>query len=217
MNKKIPVPAITRLCKVYKLLGDLYLSGRKRVSSSEIGGLLGSGAHNIRKDINYIGEIGNTGSGYGVSVLKEHICRELNLKKPRNVCVAGLGRIGSAVLEYKGFKKKGYSIVAGFDSDVNRLDTIRTSVQVFPAHEITDVVRNKKIELAVLAVPAEAANDIAQRLINGGVKGIVNFTPAIIIKKRDNVHIINMDLVTEFTLLSARISIDESGNWCGVL
>lgn len=209
MNTNISLSALIRLCTLHSLLDELSLSGRESISSAELAEIIGISAHTIRKDINFLGEIGNSGAGYKIKKLYVHIDNELRLNKSRNACVVGLGRIGSAILSYERFNESGFTIVAGFDSDINLLDTIQTDVPVFPTYEIPEIVKQKNIELSVLAVPADAARDIADRLILAGVKGVVNFSPAIFTCDDSRVHIKNMDLINEFNVLSACISLDE--------
>lgn len=209
MDMNISKPALIRLCNLYSLLEELSLSGKETISSAELAKMFGSSAHTIRKDINFLGEIGNSGAGYKIKKLYAHIDNELRLNKSRTACIVGLGRIGSAILSYERFAESGLTIVAGFDSDINLLDTIQTDVPVFPTYEIPEIVKQKNIELSVLAVPAHAAQDIADRLILAGVKGIVNFSPAILTCNDSRVHIKNMDLINEFNVLSACISLDE--------
>ena len=209
MNLNLPLPALNRLCTIYRLLGDLQISDVEIVSSSELGRILGEAPHNIRKDINLLGEVGNTGSGYRVSFLKEAIRNHLQLDTARNACVVGLGRIGSAVLAYERFDESGFTIVAGFDSDINLLDTIPTTVSVYPSHEIDEIVKRKNVQLAVIAVPAKATHIVADRLIKAGVRGILNFSPAIVTSDDPGVYITNMDMIYEFTRLSAQMSLDD--------
>lgn len=212
MKKELSTPSLSRLCAIYELLVDFEKKGIKRVSSTELGKTLAFGSHNIRKDISYLGEIGSYGAGYDVGKLRRHIGNALCLTKKRPACVVGLGRLGSAMLAYKGFEEKGYSIIAGFDSDINLLDIIKTTVPVYPAHEITEIVRIKKIELGIIAVPASAAKDAAHKLILGGIRGIVNFSPEVIPCDDKSVHVANIDIIKEFTMLSALLSIDEQKN-----
>jgi len=208
MRPRIPRPTVIRLCTIFRLVDDLLLEGRTRVSSSELGRMLGAGSHSVRKDINCMsGDVGDIGSGYDVARLREHIRRELGLNRRRNACVVGLGRLGSAILAYERFTNSGYTIVAGFDTNMNKLETIRTDIELFAAHEIVDMVRLKKIEIGVIAVPASAAQETADRLVEGGVKGIVNFSPALIQHDSNRVTIANIDIVREFTILSAYMTL----------
>jgi len=207
---RIPRPTVARLCSLASLLEDLLAEGQLRVSSTQLGKLLGVGSHSVRKDINCLGgEVGDVGSGYDAARLRNYIRKEIGLEKKRNACVVGLGRLGSAILAYERFANSGYTIVAGFDSNINKLETIRTSVDLFPAHEIADVVRRKNVDIGVIAVPPGAAQESADRLIDGGVKGIVNFSPAIIQFNKGEVYVTNMDMVREFSILSAFIALRQ--------
>lgn len=208
MKKQIPVASIERLCSIYQLLEELETSEIKTVSSIEIGKRIGAASHNIRKDINYFGEIGNCRAGYDVIKLRHHLGAELGLSKGKKTCVVGLGRLGTAILNYGQLAHHGFAIVAGFDSNINKIETINTDIPLFPAHEIALVVKRKGIELAVLTVPAQAANETMQRLMEGGIKGIVNFTP-VVVKPMKNVFIRNIDLVGEFRILSALSTLDR--------
>jgi redox-sensing transcriptional repressor len=209
MKLNIPKPSISRICMVYHLLGELQEAGEIYASSTQIGETLGIGAHSIRKDISYLGDFGNTGARYNIAKLREHINNKLNMNKPRKACIVGLGRLGSAILNFKQFSKRGYNIVAGFDSNVNKLETLKTPIKLYPAYRISEIIRLEQIELAVLAVPSEAAQVSADRLLDGGIKGIVNFTPTIIKTERKDVFISNIDVVKEFRILSAMIDLSH--------
>lgn len=210
MKKKISLSSLNRLCQIYRFLERMIGEGKNRISSSELGEFLGLASHNVRKDISFLGEPGSVGSGYSASKLHDFLAEKLQLAKHRNVCVVGLGRIGSAVLAYEGFMASGYSVVAGFDTDINLLDTIKTPVKVYPTHMIDEIVKVKQIELAVIAVPGDATQNIADRLIRAGIMGIVNFSPAIIRCRTEGLFITNLNLINEFTLLSAQIALHES-------
>jgi len=203
-KSKVPPPSLARLLSVFRLLEQLEREGLKSISSSELGKILGFKPDSIRKDVSYLGEVGNFGGGYEVSKLKAHICANLGLDVKRKACVVGLGRLGSAILNYDDLRENGYSIIAGFDSSINKLETITTSVELFPAHEISDVVRKKGIEIGLIAVPARAAQETAKKLIDGGIRGIINFSPAVI-KARADVMVRNIDLVGECMILSTTL------------
>jgi redox-sensing transcriptional repressor len=210
-NKKndIPLPSLSRLLSVYRLLEQLERDNESSVSSSQLGKILGYKADSIRKDISYLGEVGNFGGGYEVQKLKTHISGNLELDKKRKTCVVGLGRLGTAILNYDDLLRNGFIVVAGFDSNINRLETIKTSLELFPAYEITETVRKKGIEIGVIAVPAMAAQETADRLMNGGIKGIINFSP-VAIKLKNSVMIRNIDLLGECMLLSTLLTFEEN-------
>lgn len=207
---KISDATLKRLTQVYRTLSRLiwFEPEVKYVSSAKLGELIDFPSHTIRKDISCLGEIGNSGRGYDVVDLHDFIAEKLGLHKERKAAVVGLGRIGTAILDYGRFGKSGFNVVAGFDSNINRVDTLVADVPLFPAYEMTDIVREKGIELAFLTVPAEGAEKSLQRLIDGGIKGVVNFSP--IVLKSDDIIIRNVDITGELTLLSALITVNEN-------
>jgi redox-sensing transcriptional repressor len=152
--------------------------------------------------------VGNFGGGYEVLKLKDHISVNLGLDRKRRTCVVGLGRLGTAILNYDDLNENGFSVVAGFDSNINKLETTTTPVELFPAHEISEVVKKKGIEIGLIAVPARAAQETADRLMDGGIRGIINFSP-VAIKAKNNVMIRNLDLLGEYMILSTLLAFRE--------
>jgi redox-sensing transcriptional repressor len=211
-NKKdIPIPSLRRLLNVYRLLEQYEKTNVRTVSSSELGKRLNVKADSIRKDISYIGEVGNFGAGYEVVKLKAHISTKLDLDIKRRLCVVGLGRLGTAVLNYNDLSQNGFFVVAGFDSNINKLETIKTTVELHPAHEIPEVVQRKAIDIGVITVLADAAQEVADRLMDGGIKGIINFSLTAICG-RENVRIRNIDLLGECMILSVLMSMHDQTN-----
>jgi redox-sensing transcriptional repressor len=201
MKKIIPVPSIERLCSLYNLVEQLEANGNNKVSSIEIGRQLGVNANSIRKDISYLGEIGNCRAGYSLGKLKEALIQNLKLPKKRTACIVGLGRLGNAILKYERLSQCGFKVVAGFDTNINKLETIQTKVPLYPAGEIASIVRREGIELGVLAVPAAAAMEATKRLTEGGIRGIVNFS-SVFLRPEKDVFIRNIDLVSELRVIS---------------
>jgi redox-sensing transcriptional repressor len=208
--KRIPGPALSRLCKIYGLLEELGEKGEMSVSSKYIGKRLGVGPHNIRKDMGYIGEAGTSGSGYGTVKLKAHIEEVLGLKKKRNACIIGLGTLGVVILNYQKTVFPDLCITAGFDSNVNKLETIQISIPVYPTYEISEVVKRDRIELAVITEPVLNIEKIPARLIQGGIRGIINFTPINLELGSAKVHIRNIDIVSEIRYLSALLNLSDT-------
>lgn len=209
MDKKIPGPSIQRLSLIYRYLEEIEEAGEKNVFSSQLGKELGITAHSIRKDISFLGEVGNTIAGYDVSKLKELIYNKLGLGRPMKVCIVGLGRLGSALLKSDRISSGSYDLVAGFDKNINTLELLRTKVPLYPAYEITDVVKSKSIDLGFITVPRDAAQDAADRLIKGGIRGIVNFAPVMIKTNNPSVFIRNIDVLAELRLLTAFLGLDQ--------
>jgi redox-sensing transcriptional repressor len=208
-KKEIPLPSLSRLLTVYRLLDHYEDMKIAAVSSSEIGKRLGLKPDSIRKDISYLGEVGNFGGGYEVARLKDLIAGKLDINRKRKLCVVGLGRLGRAILNYTDLRDRGFFVVAGFDSNINKLETITSAVELHPAHEIADVVRRKSIEIGIIAVPERSAQEAADRLLQGGIKGIVNFSPCTI-QTTGNVMIRTIDLLGECALLSTLMGFNDS-------
>jgi redox-sensing transcriptional repressor len=202
MTTQIPQPTLIRLCGIHQFLCVLETEGITRISSPELEKKIGVPSHTIRKDINYLGEIGNTGSGYDVIKLKNHIAEKLHFPAHQKACIVGLGHLGCAILYSSKRAGEGFSIVAGFDSNVNKLETTKTSIPLFPSHEIPDVVRRMGIEIAIIAVPSQNAQEATGRLVEGGIKGIVNFAPTSINPGKEGVFVRNIDIAVECRILS---------------
>lgn len=199
----IPAPTLKRLCKVFSILSELEKSGVERVSSRDLGIKIGVPSHSIRKDITYINWKGKTGSGYNLMKLKENISNVLGLQRERKACIVGIGKLGKALLKFPDLYARNFSIAAGFDSSINKIETYKTDVPLYPAYRIPEVVRNESIELAIIAVPGNAAENIAETLVQNGIKGIINFSQMLLSSKKKDVHITNIDIITEFRYLSA--------------
>ena len=210
MSKFIPTLSIERLCLLFRYLQKIYKEGKTTIFSSEIGKELGISAHTIRKDISYLGEIGKTAAGYNVKKLLNHIHQNLGLGLEKQSCLIGLGRLGQALLNSKQFLDGNYRIVAGFDVDINRLEMLKTNITLYPAYRIQEIVRQQKIELAVLAVPGEAAQEVADKCISGGVRGILNFAPKIVKTGVKNVEVRNIDLYSELRILSVILNLHDT-------
>jgi len=207
----IPNAAIERLSIIYNLLGQVILNGddgvhTTHISSNKIGELIGVAPHTVRKDINFLGDVGLLGKGYSLKELRALIGKKLGLTK-RKAAVIGLGKIGMAIMEYENFFSAGIEIAAGFDSDINRIDTIKARIPLYPSREIAERVKEKNIEIAFLTSSPESAKVCFERLEKGGIKAILNFTPTILVS--DKIHIRNMDLVLEGTILSALIGLEN--------
>lgn len=177
---KIPKPSIERCCRMYSYLERLEEKGVEKVQSRELGTLLGVPDFTIRKDISFINKEKNVARSYNVQGLKGLIGSYFRFDKTRNACVVGLGRIGEALLAYANFKKYGFSIVAGFENNINRLELIKTGVKLYPAYQMEEVARREAIEIALVAVPADAAQVVIEGLVKAGIREIVNFAPVVV-------------------------------------
>lgn len=207
MPSGIPQAALTRLSSLYRFLEDLDKEGVTIVSSNKISVITGIPAETLRKDISLFGLSGTAGGrGYSVKNLKERISEELNLGKTRKVCIVGLGRLGASLLSYPGYGDSGFFLAAGFDKNINRMDMIKTDVPLYPMLRMPEIVKEKEITLAVLAVPGKACQVTAELLIDAGIRGIVNCTPALLNPGKSGVFIRNLSVLGELSVLSILLS-----------
>jgi redox-sensing transcriptional repressor len=208
----IPEPTIARLCSMYRFCEDAGVDAGRQVSSAALGRELGATESSIRKDISFLGETGRSGAGYGLGLLKKKIAAALGLSRRRRTCVVGLGSLGTALLEYERLGPAGFDMVAGFDASINRLETLRTSVKLYPAYEVSDVVRRERIEVGIIAVPAAAAREAADSLAAGGVQAIVNFAPVVVRPPRPGVVVRNVDMLNELRVVAAQSFLSDSAH-----
>lgn len=197
--------SIERVCRVFGHLDTAEKKGIEFVSSNDLAKAIGATAHTVRKDISLLGITGFTRKGYEVSSLKEELGKRLQLNRGRKAAIVGLGRLGTALLDYEKFQEDGFEIVAGFDSSVNKLERIRTHIDVFPISSLTDIIKSRRIEMGIITVPAENAQEVADKLVESGVKGILNFSPVKIVVPEKIVNV-NMDFTNALRFISAKLT-----------
>ncbi len=203
----IPEPTVRRLIQIAALISQERKNGVPVISSSQIGKTLGVEAHTIRKDINYLGGTGNTPGGYPIDQLLERINHQLGLLTSIKTCVVGLGRLGESLVNYTTFKEYNIDVVAAFDVNINKLETLKSDVPLFPAYEMEDVIHSKQIKIAILAVPADEANGIFEKLSRCQIKGILNYTGAILPgKTQAGIFVRNININHEINLLKVLVN-----------
>lgn len=193
--------SLERICKIFGYLDSLEKREVDFVSSLELARAIGATAHTVRKDISLLGLTGYTRRGYEVRVLKQELGHKLNLAQKKKACIVGLGRLGSALLDYEKFQEDGFEIVAGFDCSINKIERLKTNIALFEDNQLEVVIRQRNIELAVIAVPAGVAQEVANRLIKAGVKGILNFSPIKIIVPK-NIMYRDMDFTNALRFIA---------------
>ncbi len=176
----IPEPAIRRLSFYLRQLETFVAQQERTVSSRQLGDALGFSDAQVRKDLAYFGQFGHPGIGYRVEGLIVRIRRILGTDKNWNVLLVGMGNLGKALMSYRGFAKKGFHIVAVFDNHDRvigrRVDGPQRLI-VQPMEDMEQAVKTLNVRLAVLAVPAHAAQEVADHVLASGVRGILNFAP----------------------------------------
>ena len=193
LDAKISVAVIKRLPKYYRYLELIGDKGIIRVSSQELSKITGLTASQIRQDLNHFGAFGQQGYGYNVEELKIELEKIMGVDKPYNVVIIGFGNIGSALLNYSGFKKKGFKVVGIFDNSPEIIGNKANDVVIKDVSELEEVVTREKVDIAILAIPAIPAQEITDKLVACGIKGIWNFAP-IDLKLPKNVVLENVHL-----------------------
>jgi redox-sensing transcriptional repressor len=200
-NKKIPEGTISRLFVYLREISALTKINIHTISSAELGERTNLSDAQVRKDLGYFGQFGVSGAGYNTEELKAALERILGKNKTWNVAVAGVGHLGSALLTYPGFKQCGLNIIAGFDSDAKKIGRKIGDIVVQPIDELSKSIRDKKIAIAIIAVPAGAAQEVADKLVKAGVECILNFAPAAL-NVPENIKVKDVDLSRELETLS---------------
>jgi redox-sensing transcriptional repressor len=199
--QKIPEMTIRRLSLYTRCLVQLEEDGIKTISSQALAERFNLNSAQVRKDLAYFGEFGVRGIGYYVSGLKAELQKILNLDREWQVALVGYGNLGSALFRYKGFAKQGFRISAIFDDDPAKAGRTVDAVPVLPTTDLAREVKARNLQIAIVAVPAEAAQGVTDKLVAAGVRGILNFAPSRI-KVGKDVRLKNVDLSIELETLS---------------
>jgi redox-sensing transcriptional repressor len=198
---KIPEMTVRRLSVYTRCLQQLEEDGVKTVSSQELAERFNFNSAQVRKDLAYFGEFGVRGIGYYVAGLKAELQKILGLDREWPVALVGLGNLGSALFHYKGFSKQGFRIVAIFDDDPAKAGTTQEGVPIMPMRDLPKETKARNLQIAIVAVPAESAQAVTEKLTAAGIKAILNFAPGRIRAVKE-VRLKNVDLSIELESLS---------------
>jgi redox-sensing transcriptional repressor len=192
---KIPDIIIGRLPIYLRALQRLAEKNIQSTSSQELGKIIGISAAQIRKDVSQFGEFGKQGTGYSVPFLIERLQSILNVNRVWDVIIIGIGDMGHALARYNGFANRGFKVTMLFDSDIEKIGQTVNNLEVFGMDGIKDKVRQNKVKIAILAVPASDAQTVADQLVKAGVKAILNYAP-INLNVPNDVHVQHIDPAT---------------------
>lgn len=199
-ENKIPHVTAKRLPLYYRFLEKLHLMGKQRVSSAQLSKELHIDPATIRRDFSYLGELGKKGYGYNVSYLLQFLRDFLKQDETTNVILIGVGNLGTALLHYNFYKSRNTKIVAAFDHDPHKVNREIDGIPVYGIEKLKEVVGLFRVEVAILTVPANVAQEVAEQCVDSGIKGILNFTPArLTVPSPIRVH--HIDLTTELQTL----------------
>jgi len=192
---------IHRLSVYTRCLLQLEEDGVKTISSQEMADRFNLNSAQVRKDLAYFGEFGVRGIGYYVAGLKAELQQILGLDRQWPVVLVGFGNLGSALFHYKGFGRQGFRIAAIVDDDPAKVAREVESVPVVPSRDLAREVKARGIQIAIVAVPAESAQAVTDRLVSAGIRAILNFAPARLKVPRE-ARLKNVDLSIELETLS---------------
>ncbi|TSB44933.1 redox-sensing transcriptional repressor Rex [Alkalicoccobacillus porphyridii] len=196
---KIPQATAKRLPLYYRFLENLHASGKQRVSSTELSEAVKVDSATIRRDFSYFGALGKKGYGYNVSYLLSFFRKTLDQDEVTKVMLVGVGNLGTAFLHYNFLKNNNTQIEMAFDVDKNKIGTDIGGVKIYDLNRFEEI-QSDDIKVAILTVPAQVAQKIADRLVDAGIKGILNFTPARLTVP-DYVRVHHIDLAVELQAL----------------
>jgi len=177
MSRTISMAVIRRLPKYHRYLRDLLDKDINRISSKELSEIIGFTASQIRQDLNNFGGFGQQGYGYNVEELYNEIGKILGVDKPYNTIIIGAGNLGQAIANYSGFQKSGFKISALFDVNPRLIGIKIRDLEILDAEVMEEYIRENDIKIAVICIPKERAQKIADILVSAGISGIWNFAP----------------------------------------
>ncbi len=197
----IPRKTVYRLSIYLRCLARLRENGIGTVSSDALAKAAGVKSTQLRKDLAYFGTFGTRGLGYDVAELSTRIADELGTSRLQPVILVGVGNLGLALLSYRGFEKEGFEIITAFDAEPQRKRDKEIKQAILGMDELRDFVEKHGVKMAILTVPAAAAQEVANLLVNAGIAGILNFSP-IVLSVPEEVMVNNVNLAIELENLS---------------
>ncbi|HWJ11838.1 MAG TPA: redox-sensing transcriptional repressor Rex [Nocardioides sp.] len=200
-SRVIPEATVARLPVYLRALTALADSGIRTCSSEDLASAAGVNSAKLRKDLSYLGSYGTRGVGYDVDYLRYQIAREIGVTQDWPVVIVGIGNLGHALANFSGFRSRGFRVVALLDADPTLVGQSVAGVQVRPFAELEETVRTHDVAIGVIATPAIAAQDVADRMVATGITSILNFAPAVLAVP-EGVDVRKVDLSIELQILA---------------
>jgi redox-sensing transcriptional repressor len=200
-TRGIPDATVARLPIYLRALNALTELGVSTCSSIELAENAGVNPAKLRKDLSYLGSYGTRGVGYDVEYLRYQIAREIGQTQDWDVVIVGVGNLGSALSAYQGFSTRGIRVAALVDADSRRIGTTISGLTVSSLDDLDAIVSERNISIGIIATPATAAQQVADRLVAAGITSILNFAPALV-QVPDGVDIRKVDLSIELQILA---------------
>ncbi|ABP66823.1 CoA-binding domain protein [Caldicellulosiruptor saccharolyticus DSM 8903] len=204
-KKNVSLAVVRRLPRYLRYVEDLLNHDIMRISSSELSQRMGYTASQVRQDFNNFGGFGQQGYGYSTQVLYENLVKILGLDKNFKMIIVGVGNLGQALANYANFYKKGFRLVGLFDVDPQKVGKSIRNIKIQHIDELKDFIKKNDVDIGVLCVPSEVAQEVANLMVEGGIKGIWNFT-AKEIEVKDDVVVENVHLIDSLMVLSYKLN-----------
>ena len=204
-DASVPKVVVSRLSLYLRELQRLVASGQQTISSSQLGALLGFSDAQVRKDLGFFGQFGYPGVGYRCDELIRAMRDILGTNHSWNVAMVGVGNLGQALLGYRGFGRQNFAIAAAFDADPTKVGQTVRGLRIQPLEELAATIREQGIRLGMIVVPADRAQEAADRLVAAGIEGIVNFAP-VTLALPPHVQNVGVDLAIELEQLSFAVT-----------
>jgi redox-sensing transcriptional repressor len=210
-SENVPKAVVSRLSLYLRELQQLMRAGKETISSTRLGKLLGITDAQVRKDIANFGQFGSPGVGYRCEQLVAEIRRILGTNRMWPVALVGCGNMGQALLGYRGFVQQGFSVVAAFDVNPSIVGTKIGGIVVDHFDTFGEIAKANQIQMAILAVPAEYAQSVAEDIIKSGISGILNFAP-MTLNLPPHIEVVGVDLAIELEQLSFAVAKQPKSN-----
>jgi redox-sensing transcriptional repressor len=201
IERDIPEATVSRLPLYRRSLVELASKGESTVSSARLAELAGVNAAKVRKDLSHLGSYGVRGVGYDVEYLLRQVGEALGLDVDAPVVIVGMGNLGQALARYGGFESRGFPITAFIDSDPDKIGTEFDGVRIDHLDDLPKLVQERGLSVGIIATPAWAAQRVADRMVEAGIRSILNFAPTIIFVPPE-IPLRKVDLATELQILS---------------
>ncbi len=200
-GREIPEATVARLPIYLRALNTMLEHGTVTCSSEELAVATGVNSAKLRKDLSYLGSYGTRGVGYDVDYLRYQIAREIGVTQDWPVIIVGIGNLGHALANYSGFRSRGFRVVALLDADPALEGRPVAGLKVQPFEDLERIIGDQDVAIGVIATPALAAQDVADRMVAAGITSILNFAPSVI-NVPDGVGVRKVDLSIELQILA---------------
>jgi len=200
-KKPIPEATVGRLPVYLRALVEMAEQGRSTASSERLAEMAGEGSAKVRKDLSYLGSYGTRGVGYDVAYLIHQIRRVLGLEQDWPVLIAGIGNLGHALANYKGFAERGFRVVALVDADPEKVGERVGGLEIRPSEDLAGLVAEHGVVIGLICTPPGSAQRVADRMAEAGIRSILNFAP-VVITAPGEVSVRKVDLAVELQILA---------------